>query len=95
MTAVSVQYGFCIEQLLIYHIEIRAVGVDQLLLCGTGVGAVEADGIYFTGVIADAFSGKLVVTCSAPVKVNGKLIGVVGIERQRDDAAVHLKGTNL
>ena len=43
-------------------------------------GAVEADGIYFTGILADAFSGKLVVTCSAPVKANGKLIGVVGID---------------
>ena len=44
------------------------------------VGAVEAGGTYFTGIEEDAFSGMLLVTCSAPVTVEGELIGVVGID---------------
>ena len=43
-------------------------------------GAVEAGGLYFTGIMKDAFSGKLVVTCSAPVVADGELVGVVGID---------------
>jgi len=43
-------------------------------------GAVEAGGLYFTGIVKDAFSGKPVVTCSAPVVADGALIGVVGID---------------
>ncbi|MBQ2062610.1 MAG: cache domain-containing protein, partial [Oscillospiraceae bacterium] len=43
-------------------------------------GAVEAGGVYFTGIVPDAFSGRLLVTCSAPVVANGELIGVVGID---------------
>ena len=43
-------------------------------------GAVEAGGVYFTGIEEDAFSGRLLVTCSAPVTANGELVGVVGID---------------
>ncbi|MBE7007587.1 MAG: hypothetical protein E7422_00295, partial [Ruminococcaceae bacterium] len=43
-------------------------------------GAVEAGGVYFTGIEADAFSGKLLVTCSAPVYAHGEFVGVVGID---------------
>ncbi len=43
-------------------------------------GAVEAGGLYFTGILRDAFSGRLVVTCSVPLEVGGELIGVVGID---------------
>ena len=43
-------------------------------------GAIEADGLYFTGIIRDAFSGRLVVTCSIPVKQNGETVGVAGID---------------
>ena len=44
------------------------------------VGAVEAGDIYFTGIMADAFSGDLVITCSSPVSARGEFIGVVGID---------------
>ena len=43
-------------------------------------GAAETGGVYFTGIEADSFSGKLLVTCSAPVIVKGELAGVVGID---------------
>ncbi len=43
-------------------------------------GAVEADGIYFTGIIRDAFSGELGITCSVPIKHSNQLVGVVGID---------------
>ncbi len=43
-------------------------------------GAIENDGLYFTGIEEDAFSDYLCITCSAPVVVNSKTIGVVGID---------------
>ncbi len=43
-------------------------------------GAAEAGGLYFTGLLRDAFSGSIVVTCSAPVMADGELVGVVGID---------------
>ncbi len=43
-------------------------------------GAVETDGIYFTGIIRDAFSGELGITCSVPIKHNNRLVGVAGID---------------
>ncbi len=43
-------------------------------------GAVESGSLYFTGIIADALSGKLMITCSAPVIVEGQLFGAVGID---------------
>ena len=43
-------------------------------------GAVEADGIYFTGIIRDAFSHELGITCSVPVKHSNQLVGVAGID---------------
>ena len=43
-------------------------------------GALEADGLYFTDLEADAFTGVLMVTCSIPVKADGQVIGVAGID---------------
>ena len=43
-------------------------------------GAVETGGLYFTGIVQDAFSGAPGVTCSAPVTVDGEIVGVVGID---------------
>ena len=43
-------------------------------------GAVESGELYFTGIERDAFSGSLDITCSAPVVVNGEIVGVVGID---------------
>ena len=43
-------------------------------------GAAESGELYFTGIIKDAFTGKSMVTCSAPVIVDGELFGVVGID---------------
>ena len=43
-------------------------------------GAAEAGGLYFTGLVKDAFSNKPLVTCSAPVYSGGQLVGVVGID---------------
>ena len=43
-------------------------------------GAVETGGLYFTGIEPDAFSGEPGITCSAPVVVDGKIVGVVGAD---------------
>jgi len=43
-------------------------------------GAIEADGLYFTDLIQDAFSGKYMITCAIPVRADGEIIGVVGID---------------
>ena len=43
-------------------------------------GAVETGGVYFTGLIEDAFTERLLITCSAPVYARGELVGVVGID---------------
>lgn len=44
------------------------------------VGAIEADGLYFTDVMPDAFTGRLLVTCSLPVRMQGRIVGVVGLD---------------
>ena len=43
-------------------------------------GAVQDNGIHFTGVIRDAFDSEMCVTCSVPVIVDDKIMGVVGID---------------
>jgi sigma-B regulation protein RsbU (phosphoserine phosphatase) len=43
-------------------------------------GAVEAGKLYLTGIETDAFSGELTITCSIPLKVNGKIVGVAGAD---------------
>ncbi len=43
-------------------------------------GAAGSGGLYFTGMERDAFSSVPMITCSAPVIVEGKLVGVVGID---------------
>ena len=43
-------------------------------------GAIEEGGGSFTGIIEDAFSGNLCITCSAPVIADGELIGVAGAD---------------
>ena len=43
-------------------------------------GAVAADGLFFTGIERDAFSNRLQVTCSVPVKLNGEIVGVAGLD---------------
>ena len=57
------------------------------------LGALEADGLYFTGLEADAFTGRLMVTCSIPVKVDGQLIGVAGIDIVMSSMAEFVKET--
>jgi len=44
------------------------------------LGAARTGKLYFTGIEEDAFSGKLCITCSAPVYLDGDLIGVVGAD---------------
>ncbi len=57
------------------------------------VGAVESDDLYFTGITRDAFSGKLLITCSAPVKLNGETVGVVGIDVVLDSVNDFIKAS--
>ena len=44
------------------------------------VGAVEADGLYFTDLVEDAFTRKRMITCSLPVRLDGEIVGVVGLD---------------
>ena len=43
-------------------------------------GALETQRLYFTGIETDAFSGVQSLTCSAPIIVDGRTLGVVGID---------------
>ncbi len=43
-------------------------------------GAVEKGGISFTGIVTDAFTGEMCITCSAPIICDGELIGVAGAD---------------
>ena len=43
-------------------------------------GAMQAGKIYFTGIEQDAFSGLPYITCSVPVTVRGRVIGVAGVD---------------
>ena len=52
--------------------------------------AVETGDICFSGVIYDTFSGAPCVTCSAPVYVNGELVGVVGIDLFLDELEAYV-----
>ncbi len=43
-------------------------------------GALRAGDLYFTGITVDAFSGKLLITCSVPVVADGETVGVAGVD---------------
>ena len=43
-------------------------------------GAKETGSIFFTGVTKDTYTDKTCITCSAPVYLDGRIIGVVGID---------------
>ncbi len=43
-------------------------------------GAIEADGLNYTDVMPDTFSGRLLVTCSIPIRAGDELLGVVGLD---------------
>lgn len=53
--------------------------------------ALSVNDVCFSGVIYDTFSGKSCVTCSAPVYVNGELIGVVGIDLFLDELEAYVE----
>ncbi|MBR4163191.1 MAG: cache domain-containing protein, partial [Solobacterium sp.] len=59
-------------------------------------GAIETGDLYFTGIIEDAFAHSLCVTCSAPVVVHGKTVGVVAIDIVLDemDDFINTSATN-
>ena len=52
--------------------------------------AVAEGGLVISGVIYDTFSGKSCVTCSAPIEVDGELIGVVGIDLFLDELEAYV-----
>ena len=43
-------------------------------------GAVETGGLFFSGIVKDAFSDEMGITCSAPVYYNGEIVAVVGAD---------------
>ena len=43
-------------------------------------GAAKNGRIYFTELMKDAFTGQLMITCSAPIYADGKVAGVAGID---------------
>ena len=53
--------------------------------------AIYINDVTFSGVIYDTFSGRSCVTCSAPVFVNGELIGVVGIDLFLDELEAYVE----
>ncbi len=54
-------------------------------------GAADTGELYFSGVMKDAYTDSVCVTCSAPVYIDGKLIGVVGIDIFLDEMAAYVE----
>ena len=54
-------------------------------------GAAETGDLFFTGLERDAFSGTPGITCSAPVIVDGELVGVVGVDIILDNMASFIR----
>ena len=54
-------------------------------------GAAEAGDIYFTDIEDDTYSDKKVITCAAPLKINGTLIGVIGVDITLDSIDSYVK----
>ena len=57
-------------------------------------GAVEKGDVYFTGLERDAYTNELCITCSAPVIVNDRTVGVVGIDILLDSMEHFIQGSN-
>ena len=53
--------------------------------------AAEQKELVFSGISEDTYTGKLCVTCSAPVYANGKLVGVVGADLFLDSIADYVQ----
>ncbi|MCR5167275.1 MAG: SpoIIE family protein phosphatase [Oscillospiraceae bacterium] len=54
------------------------------------IGALEAGGLWLSGVEVDTYTGKIVVECAAPVYAHGKLIGVVGADMFLDSMSEYI-----
>ncbi|MBP3901822.1 MAG: SpoIIE family protein phosphatase [Blautia sp.] len=48
-------------------------------------GAVEAGGLYFTGIEKDAFGNEMGITCAIPIYHNGEIVGVAGADMFLDN----------
>lgn len=55
--------------------------------------AVQAGEVCFTGIEADAYTGRIGVECAAPVYVDGKLVGVVGADLFLDSMAEYISNS--
>lgn len=56
-------------------------------------GAMEKGGVCFSGVLIDRYSGKLCVSCSAPVYRRGEPVGVVGADIFLDSMTAYIDRT--
>ena len=43
-------------------------------------GALEADGLYFTDIVSDVFTGQYCVMCAMPIRVGGEVVAVAGAD---------------
>lgn len=56
-------------------------------------GAIEAGGLYYTDVMPDTFSGRLLVTCSVPIRAGDETLGVVGLDIVLESMDDFVRGT--
>ena len=56
-------------------------------------GAIAAQGIYFSDVEVDLFTGNIGIVCSMPVYVKGKLVAVVGADLFINSMADYIEST--
>ena len=57
------------------------------------VNTVETNGLCFTGVERDFFTGKIEIVCSAPVYKNGKIVAVVGANMFLDEMEQYINSS--
>ena len=53
-------------------------------------GAMEANGLYFTDIVSDVFTGQYCVMCAMPIYVNGEIVAVAGADLFLDNMEAYV-----
>ena len=58
-------------------------------------GAVETGELYFTGIVPDAYDHTLTITCSAPIRLDGEIVAVLGLDIVLDNMKDFIGGSGV
>lgn len=57
------------------------------------VGAAQSNSIFFTDVLQDVFTGEIGITCTIPIRQNGRLVAVAAADMFLDQMATAVSGS--